>query len=756
MRYVVQVLTIGKAAQAGVKTVFEKQLIDAPDQTASFIQGTVDDDRLRRLLELGLRVSVIAERPTAGQERAFRSGVVAERGVMKSFGGAVRGAIPTYYQLELAGVLTPAVRRRLTLIGLRFLERVSGRLWTVRLDGSPNAVRNDPAVTQLRPAGSPPAPSPNTRTFRSFGVALGDATLAPVFPYEAIAQPDVEGDLLSEALRSRGAEILTVSGRTVRFLADQRVAQAVAALETVASINAVGVPRPLHNLVRPLVGVVGPVDGRPIGLDGDGEIIGIADTGIDADHPDFAGRLLKIICRGRLGDGSDPDGHGTHVAGSAAGDGNASEGLLAGIAPKAEIVFQSLMDAGGGLGGLPNDVGELFAEAYAEGVRVHNNSWGIFLNARYPGVSLQVDKFVDEHPDFLPVIAAGNDGSCLPGRNAGAPGLIDLPSMAAPGTSKNGLVVGASRSTRTDLGYAHLTYGETWPDSFNSPPISDQKVSGDPTGLAAFSARGPTDDMRVKPDVVAPGTDIVSTRSSSAPLSRFWGSYPNNDKYAVMGGTSMACPIVSGLAVLVRQYFQRDRGHLPSAALLRATIVNGAEPLTGADAVAHPQGTPNFHQGFGRVDLLRTVPTPETDFNLEFIDTFSQPDLELADSGDYVAFKFEVTQPCDIRICLAWTDTAGRSLQNALFITVEAPNGSMQHSNDKVATLFNFPTPFPPGLPGGTIERDPNNNLHIMRFVDATPGEYEVTVASWDLMRRQGFALVITGAVTSLTQVHDV
>jgi iron(III) transport system substrate-binding protein len=74
-------------------------------------------------------------------------------------------------------------------------------------------------------------------------------------------------------------------------------------------------------------------------------------------------------------------------------------------------------------------------------------------------------------------------------------------------------------------------------------------VSGDPKAMAAFSSRGPCDDRRIKPDVVAPGTDIVSTRSATAPLSHFWGPH-QNAKYAYMGGTSMAAPLVAGFKAL--------------------------------------------------------------------------------------------------------------------------------------------------------------------------------------------------------------
>src|SRR5262249_39660609 len=101
--------------------------------------------------------------------------------------------------------------------------------------------------------------------------------------------------------------------------------------------------------------------------DGTDQIIAVADTGIDDAHPDFQGRIVGKVARGRPGDTSDPIGHGTHVAGSVLGDGAASLGQIKGVAPKARLFFQSLLDSNGRLGGLPLDLNDLFDEAYKVG-----------------------------------------------------------------------------------------------------------------------------------------------------------------------------------------------------------------------------------------------------------------------------------------------------------------------------------------------------------------------------------------------------
>lgn len=115
----------------------------------------------------------------------------------------------------------------------------------------------------------------------------------------------------------------------------------------------------------------------------------VADTGVDALHPDLKSRLTMVVARGRPGDPSDLHGHGTHVAGSLAGDGSASGGVLRGVAAGVLLFFQSLMDAQGRLTGLPVDLNDLLAEAYEAGVRIHNNSWGADATSVYRMSSLE-------------------------------------------------------------------------------------------------------------------------------------------------------------------------------------------------------------------------------------------------------------------------------------------------------------------------------------------------------------------------------
>lgn len=361
-------------------------------------------------------------------------------------------------------------------------------------------------------------------------------------------------------------------------------------------------------------------------LYGGSQIVGIADSGLDlgstADiHADFAGRVLKIYALGRPGDGSDPDGHGTHVAGSVLGSGIRSGSnpaahsygnSFAGTAPEARLIFQSLEDSEGKLSGIPDDLNELFTPPYNDGARVHTNSWGgptggTQENPEYGGYDEQTrtaDQFLWNHRDVVVLFAAGNEGT-----DKRVPfGVVDPDSVGSPGTAKNVITVGASESERaTTLGD---TWGNGWPDDFSHEPIKSDHISNNAQGMAGFSSRGPTDDGRIKPDVVAPGTNIISVRSRHPQAGTGWGVY--NEHYLYMGGTSMATPLTAGAVTVIRQFWTDVMRASPSGALVKATLLNGAANMapgqygTGSTQEI-PDARPNFVIGWGRVDLAGSL-----------------------------------------------------------------------------------------------------------------------------------------------------
>ncbi|MBK7962780.1 MAG: S8 family serine peptidase [Bdellovibrionales bacterium] len=147
-------------------------------------------------------------------------------------------------------------------------------------------------------------------------------------------------------------------------------------------------------------------------------------------------------------------------------------------------------------------------------------------------------------------------------------------------------------------------------DVWGAEPIWSSKVSDNPMGLAMFSSRGPTNDRRTKPEIVAPGTNILSIRSQDPKAEALWGIY--NKDYVWSGGTSMATPLVAGAAVVTRQILQQKYNiQNPSAAVVKAALMNTAFDMypgqygeVGASRGQEIlQRRPNSDEGYGRVDM---------------------------------------------------------------------------------------------------------------------------------------------------------
>ena len=648
-------------------------------------------------------------------------------------------SFPKYYKFDIEGPLLDAYTQEMKRIGLEIVEFYPPHSYTVSIEDAAryqqfaafefvknlryyNSVDSGIVELAMRDLSElPPELIEKTeKAIQTFDILLHNADQLPAF-LEFLEQEHV---LIAGAKEDKIRIYLVEGSALLSKITSHKLVKYIYEY----------IPPSLHNdLASQIIGI-NPVNNAASQniYFGEGETVGIADTGIDNDHPDLATQIKKAKSWGRVGVTSDPNGHGTHVAGSVAGNGTSSNGTLKGMAPKAKIFFQSLLNDQGKIT-LPLRLQDLYEEAYAEDVRIHNNSWGSSSAAKYTVNSMEVDDFVFNHKDMLLIFSAGNDGTCINNKNT-PKGFVDFLSVGSPASAKNVLTVGASRSSRTSGGFSSLTYTKAWPNLFPYPPLYDKaKVSGDPECLAGFSSRGPCDDLRIKPDVVAPGTDIASTKSALAPLENFWATYPKNKLYAFMGGTSMSAPIVSGFAALVREYFVKTRKHLPSAALLKASIINGCSKINGVDAILKFPDLPNYNQGFGRVDFLKTIPQPGTDFYFYFIDNYATPSEHLIKTGQGIERSLQLTSPGWIRICLVYTDIPARALQNNLNVLVDIDSDPMLHwrGNQNAPALLN--------------QLDAQNNVEVILIDDAAAGEYTIKVVATNLIKGpQDFALVIT------------
>lgn len=551
-----------------------------------------------------------------------------------------------------------------------------------------------------------------------------------------------DASAVADALRNLKAEVLHVSagrrwGRVVaRIIPHPTFIQTIATLGAVQWVEEV-VPRELHNDFAVRAGHLNVTNvWAAYGLTGRRQVIGHADTGLDSGtmtnlHPDFFGRVRLTIARGRPGDWSDTHGHGTHTAGSILGDGSAITGQFRGVAFEAELVHQSVMDAGGGLGGLPMDLYELYLEAYTNAARLHSDSWGASVYGEYNADSRSSDEFMWDYPDMLLIFSAGNEGS-----DGNSDGVVDRDSIGSPGTAKNLLTVGAAESDRApgSGGYSSMSWGYAWPSEYPADPIRNDYISQSADllhqGLAAFSSRGPTDDGRIKPDVVAPGTDVISCRSRRASGSA-WGLHPNTN-YMFSGGTSMATPLMAGFASLVRQFYMEWRGMTnPSAALVKATIINGGRSLspgqygTNATREIPPAPRPNNAEGWGQPDLLETL-FPSGNRKLSACDT------NVLTTGGTNLYRLYLTGGVTGTVTMAYSDYpgtagAGKKLVNDLDLLVFDPTGRVYY-------------------PNGLSAADRSNNVEGLDFVPPVSGVYTVRVTGFNVPNGpQPYAVVFRG-----------
>jgi hypothetical protein len=573
------------------------------------------------------------------------------------------------------------------------------------------------------------------------------------------------GDIrkISKELEKLGGTVITTGKDMIRTSLDLTKIDKLAKMVEVKWIEPYLLPELWNDVAAQIVGV------QPVwnthGLDGEGQIVAVADSGLDTGvndatmHDDFEGRIVNIyswqipaglhplLDNASWDDGaSDVDsGHGTHVAGSVLGSGANSGGAIRGMAFRARLVSQAieqwadfkppidlLFPDGYYLFGIPGDLNDLFLQAYNDGARIHTNSWGDRLYGQYTALSQDIDEFTWKHKDMVILFAAGNAG-----QDADQNGVVDDDSLSSPACAKNCISVGASENNRAIGGYnpggVCASYGACWPLYFPSNPLRDDPLSDNPDGLVAFSSRGPTNDGRIKPDVVAPGTNILSVRSSRA-AGTGWGLLPAGDPnqpfYMYLGGTSQATPLAAGTVALIRQYLQRVCLLNPSAALVKAVLIHGAAPLAGQYANPEVGAAPDNNQGWGRVNLQNAL-FPDPPVKVEFRDN----PADTLGTGDHKDFALKMTDSTvPFRATLVWTDfpsdpAVSGALVNSLRLSVILPDSSTQQ-----------------GSPA-------NNNVQQVAIQNPQTGAYTVRVEGTNIATqattgdRQDFALVVSAGL---------
>ena len=370
---------------------------------------------------------------------------------------------------------------------------------------------------------------------------------------------------------------------------------AITTLALLTNVSYISPDRQLKGMVDLTTATSNADQAYQMGLTGAGVGIAIIDSGIYA-HPDLAGRIVysqSFIAKTN----ADDYGHGTHVAGIAAGSGAMSTGAqytqsFRGVAPGASLIDLRVLDANG----MSNDSVVIAALDKAISLRSRYNIRVINLSLGRPIYESSA------HDPICAAVAAAWKSGIVVVVAAGNLGRNGYGTVLSPGNSPYAITVGAMKSEGT-------------------PQRSDDLI-------ASYSSKGPTwIDFEAKPDIVAAGNLVGSLLAPGSTLSK---DYPGNvipasaymlpgysapPAYFTLSGTSMATPVVSGAAALL---IQSNPGLTPD--LIKARLMKTASktfPLTSVavdstTGMAYTSTYDMFTVGAGYLDIYAALNNHDT------------------------------------------------------------------------------------------------------------------------------------------------
>lgn len=507
-----------------------------------------------------------------------------------------------------------------------------------------------------------------------------------------------------------GREIIWTHGARVRSRIHSLNAFVIELpLHAVAELAADAHVRWIEPALPPLAGMndsnraavgVNVVQAAPYGLDGSGVTVLVYDSGaVATTHADLTGRVF-------VRDGGTTRTHATSVAGTIGGSGAASSGQYRGMAPACVMQSYTFQVSGvPGAGVLYTDPGDLEADYTAAintyGAVLANNSIGANIESNYfdcawqgdYGVTAALIDAIVRGSLGQPICIVWSAGNERAGDRCDVEGFGDYYSITPPAGTKNALVVGAVNS-----------------DNFAS---------------TATSSWGPTDDGRIKPDLVAPGCEVSGDLGVT--------SCDKNGSYSTSCTTSLACATVTGVAALLFEDWRTqypDAGD-PNNALIKALLVHSAADEVTVD---DPPG-PDYVYGYGVV---------QADAAVGLLRGASFTTDTLTEGASYTQYVFVGATAAELRVTLVWDDPpaapgAATTLVNDLDLRVYG-----------AANAEYFPwtlDPQAPSVPAVQTQGDHTNNIEQVCIAAPTPGVYRVEVQGYAVPQGpQNFALCVTPA----------
>ncbi len=727
----------------GDRPVVEAEVVSVVSPLDRGFVVDADERQVERLEQEGWRVKAVRDAHTI---RLFTYEIDTASGKLPPTPpgfAPVEAADGVNHLIGLVGPVQESWLATLAERGIRLVEAVSPHAYYVRADAESVAAATALAFVEWT-GPLAPAYKVNPELLSGDPLVGTDLGLGPIEAVDigVLAESDIED--VATLVISLGGTVLAIGPespdpfRSVTAQVPTAALPTIAAREDVRWIDAVHAPvledeRSSQIVMEDLDATAAPntlpnagyaANLTALGVDGTGVTIAVCDTGIDTNdpttvHADLAGRLAFVVdFAGAAVVGADTNGHGTHVAGIAAGDGDSGDvdpqgfRLGQGVAPGADV---GLIELGG-------TIAARVQQSVLQGGDVMNNSWAM-NGASYSAADRTVDLGIrdadatatDQTPLVI-VFSAGNSGS--------AAGTVTK-------NPKNAILVG---------------------NSLNARP-GEMTGNDDIRGLASGSSRGPASDGRMLPTVVAPGTDIISTYSpvgfQSGPYTDTGGTL--HPVHAPMSGTSMASPHVAGYAALLIDWWRQTRsGKTPSPALVKALLVSSTEPVAGGTDGAG--GTlaagPNNNVGWGRASIENALlQAPAADRGPKiFVD---QRQAFTATGQEYTIRVAAADPALALRVALSWSDAAGAvganpALVNDLDLEVRHVGTGELLRGNVLAGAFS--------TTGGVA--DDVNNTEVAVIQNPT-GIYEITVIAANIAASartdiagtwQDFALVVDNA----------
>ncbi len=390
-----------------------------------------------------------------------------------------------------------------------------------------------------------------------------------------------------------------------------------------------------------------PLSESPYSLTGKDVIALVYDHGVvDPRHPDFTGRILSSDVGTGIGQ------HATHVAGILGGSGANSDGIdsnnnpnqgtpnkWAGMAPQIQIrtfglegTTDALYDSGG-------DLFVDFTTAINDGVDLATMSLGNPVGrigvcdkeGDYTSTSILIDRIVSgaiNNQQLIFLKSEGNERGYQCVSNVVNP-IGPYGTTNPPATSKNAIVIGATYSGNDNI--------------------------------TSFSGYGPTDDGRIKPDIVAPGcqTSFGSDKVTSPSFEDLPTAPPYGDgiwqpgetfnTYEEMCGTSMATPLVAGaVGLLIEKWRQTNTDDRPLPHTTKAILIH--------TAIDKGRTGPDYQYGWGLLDAKSAIDLVMANEKDELIR------INQIDNDQTSTFTFNSNGVDDVKVTLAWDDPAAPRL----------------------------------------------------------------------------------------------